>query len=112
MPLFLPIFRATIHHMSPLELLFVLLLVCVLAATGGVAVLVWNLVRRADGQAREVAELPGRLDPGSTSHDAPAAQLRERLSQTQAVVEGVRSAPAARQSVEDDARARPQHHDN
>src|SRR5437660_1411205 len=112
MPLFLPIFRATIHHMSPLELLFALLLVCVLAATGGVAVLVWNLVRRADGQAREVAELRGRLDLGSTSQDARAAELRERLSQTQSVVEGLRSALAARQSVEDDSRASLKHIEN
>src|SRR5437660_7762747 len=112
MPLFLPIVRATIHHMSPLELLFALLLVCVLAATGGVAVLVWNLVRRADGQAREVAELRGRLDLGSTSQDARAAELRERLSQTQSVVEGLRSALAARQSVEDDSRASLKHIEN
>ena len=98
--------------MSPLELLFALLLVCVLAATGGVAVLVWNLVRRADGQAREVAELRGRLDLGSTSQDARAAELRERLSQTQSVVEGLRSALAARQSVEDDSRASLKHIEN
>ena len=98
--------------MSALELLFALLLVCVLAATGGVAVLVWNLVRRADGQAREVAELRGRLDLGSTSQDARAAELRERLSQTQSVVEGLRSALAARQSVEDDSRASLKHIEN
>jgi len=91
--------------MSPLELLFALLLVCVLALTGGVAVLVWNLVRRADGQAREVAELRGRLEIGGTAQDARAAELRERLTQTQSVVEGLRSALAARQTVEDDARA-------
>ena len=98
--------------MSALELLFALLLVCVLVATGGVAVLVWNLVRRADGQAREVAELRGRLDLGSTSQDARAAELRERLSQTQSVVEGLRSALAARQSVEDDSRASLKHIEN
>src|SRR5207302_5976619 len=75
------------------------------ALTGGVAVLVWNLVRRADGQAREVAELRGRLEIGGTAQDARAAELRERLTQTQSVVEGLRSALAARQTVEDDARA-------
>jgi DNA recombination protein RmuC len=39
------------------------------------------------------------------SQDAQAAELRERLSQTQSAVEGLRSAVAARQTVEDDARA-------
>ena len=44
------------RNMSLLELLFALLLVCMLAGTGAVAALVWNLVRRADGQA--LAHLP------------------------------------------------------
>ena len=47
------------RKMSLLELLFALLLVCLLALMGGVAFLVWNLVRRADGQARDVAETIG-----------------------------------------------------
>ena len=91
--------------MSLLELLFALLLVCVLAVTAGVAALVWNLVRRADGQSRDVAELRSRLERGSVTQDGQAAELRERLTQTQSVVEGLRSALAARQTVEDDARA-------
>src|SRR5437016_372998 len=82
--LYVPSFRAKIPNMSALELLFALLLVCVLASIGGVAWLVWSLVRRADGQAAEV---------------------RERLSHTQVVVEGLRSALAARQPIEEDARA-------
>ena len=90
--------------MSALELLFALLLVCVLAAVAGVGALVWNLVRRADGQARDVADLRSRLERGGLTQDAQAAELRERLSQTQSVIEGLRSAVAARQSVEDDAR--------
>jgi len=99
--------------MSALELLFALLLVCVLASIGGVAWLVWSLVRRADGQAalfqRDVAELRGRLERGGLSQDAQAAELRERLSQTQSVMEGLRSAVAARQPVEEDARASLRH---
>jgi DNA recombination protein RmuC len=95
--------------MSALELLFALLLVCVLASIGGVAWLVWSLVRRADGQARDVADLRGRLERGGATQDAQAAELRERLSQTQSVVEGLRSAVAARQPVEEDARASLRH---
>jgi len=95
--------------MSALELLFALLLVCVLTSIGGVAWLVWTLVRRADGQARDVADLRSRLERGDVTQDAQAAELRERLSQTQSVVEGLRSAVAARQPVEEDARASLRH---
>ncbi|HYM96446.1 MAG TPA: DNA recombination protein RmuC [Candidatus Sulfotelmatobacter sp.] len=91
--------------MSVLELLFALLLVCVLAATGVVAALVWSLVRRADGHSRDVAELKSRLDAGGTTQQFQAAEMRERLSQTQSVVEGLRSALSARQPVEEEARA-------
>jgi DNA recombination protein RmuC len=105
MDLFYTLFGATIHNMSPLELLFALLLVCMLAATGAVAALVWNLVRRADLHSTDVAELRNRLERGGATQDAQAAELRERLTNTQSVVEGLRSALVARQSVEDEARA-------
>lgn len=99
--------------MSLLELLFALLLVCVLAAVAGVAALVWSLVRRSDGQAQrfqqDVAELRARLERGGMTQEAQAAELRERLSQTQSVMEGLRSAMAARQPVEEDARASLRH---
>jgi DNA recombination protein RmuC len=91
--------------MWPLELLFALLLVCVLAATAGVGALVWGLVRRADGQARDVAELRSRLESGGVTQQSQAAELRERLTQTQSVVEGLRSALTARQPIEEEARA-------
>src|SRR6202165_1210247 len=91
--------------MSLLELLFALLLVCVLAAVAVVGALVWGLVRRADGQIRDVAELRSRLDSGGLTQQSQAAELRERLSQTQSVVEGLRSALSARQPVEDEARS-------
>jgi len=92
-------------NMSLLELLFALLLVCVLLAIGVVAALVWSLVRRADGQVRDVAELRMRLESGGQTQESQAAELRERLTQTQSVVEGLRSAITARQPVEDEARA-------
>ena len=93
------------RNMSLLELLFALLLVCVLAGVAVVAALVWNLVRRAEGQARDVAELRTRLESGGQTQESQAAELRERLTQTQSVVEGLRSALSARQPVEDEARA-------
>ncbi len=105
MDLSIPIFGATIHKMSALELLFALLLVCVLAGIGGVAALTWSLLRRSDGQARDVAELRIQVERGGLSEDARSAEVRERLAQTQSVVEGLRSALSARQSVEEDARA-------
>src|SRR5712664_1650228 len=91
--------------MSLLELLFALLLVCLLAGMGGVAFLTWTLVRRADVQAHDVAELKVRLEAGGQTQGTQAAELRERLSQTQSVVEGLRSALSARQPVEEEARA-------
>src|SRR5260221_12363896 len=84
--LYVPSFRTKIPHMSALELLFALLLVCVLASIGGVAWLVWSLGRRADGQARDVAHPRTRLGRGGVTQDAPAAEVRERLTQTQRVV--------------------------
>jgi DNA recombination protein RmuC len=92
-------------NMSLLELLFALLLVCVLLSIGVVAALVWSLVRRADGQVRDVAELRTRLEAGGLTQESQAAELRERLTQTQSVVEGLRSALTARQPVEEEARA-------
>src|SRR3989454_4401073 len=103
--LFIPTSRATMPNMSLLELLFALLLVCVLLAVGVVAALVSSLVRRADGQVRDVAELRSRLESGGVTQESQAAELRERLTQTQSVVEGLRSALTARQPVEEEARA-------
>ncbi|TMC73909.1 MAG: DNA recombination protein RmuC [Chloroflexi bacterium] len=103
--LFIPTSRTTMPNMSLLELLFALLLVCVLLAVGVVVALVWSLVRRADGQVRDVAELRSRLESGGVTQESQAAELRERLTQTQSVVEGLRSALTARQPVEEEARA-------
>ncbi|HEX9476071.1 MAG TPA: DNA recombination protein RmuC [Candidatus Dormibacteraeota bacterium] len=91
--------------MSLFELLFALLLVCVLAGVSAVAVLAWSLVRRADGQAAVVADLRQRLDTGGLTQESQAAEIRERLAQTQSVVERLGSALVARQSIEDEARS-------
>jgi DNA recombination protein RmuC len=93
------------RKMSLLELLFALLLVCLLATMVGIGALVWNLVRRADGQSHDVAELKSRLDSGGRTQEMQAAELRERLAHTQTVMEGLRSALTARQPVEEEARA-------
>src|SRR5437870_9536360 len=91
--------------MSVLELLFALLLVCLIVGIGVVGFLVWNLSRSAERHARDVAELKTRLQAGGQTQESQAAELRERLSQTQSVVEGLRSAISARQPVEEEARA-------
>ena len=97
------------RNMSVLELLFALLLVCLLAGIAFVGALVWGLGRRTEGHVREVADLKARLDAGGQAQEVRAAELRERLSQTQSVMEGLRSAMAARQPVEEDARASLRH---
>ncbi|TMG28751.1 MAG: DNA recombination protein RmuC [Chloroflexi bacterium] len=101
----IPSYGATMRNMSVLELLFALLLVCLLAAIGGIGALVWNLVRRAEGQARDVAELKSWLDAGGRTQELQAAELRERLANTQSTMEGLRAALSARQPIEEDARA-------
>ena len=91
--------------MSVLELLFALLLVCLMAGTAVVGVLVWSLVRRADTHARDVAELKARMQAGGQSQESQAAELRDRIAQTHTAMEGLRSAISARQPIEEDARA-------
>src|SRR5437773_12443878 len=98
--------------MSVLELLFALLLVCLIVGIGVVGFLVWNLSRSAEGHARDVAELKTRLQAGGQTQESQAAELRERLSQTQSVVEGLRSAVSARQPVEEEARTSLKHIEN
>src|SRR6266851_1932056 len=104
-PLSIPTFKTTMPNMSVFELLFALLLVCVLAGVAAVALLAWNLTRRADGQAVAVAELRQRLETGGLTQESQASELRERMAQTQSVVERLGSALVARQSIEDEARS-------
>jgi len=80
-------------------------LVCVLAGVAAVALLAWNLTRRADGQSAAVAELRLRMETGGLTQESQSAEIRERLAQTQSVVERLGSALVARQSIEDEARS-------
>src|SRR5207247_4138565 len=93
------------RNMSVLELLFALLLVCLLAGVGVVAVLVWSSARRTEGNARDVAELRARVQAGGQAHETSAAEVRERLANTQSAMEGLRAALSARQPIEEEARA-------
>ena len=93
------------RKMSVLELLFALLLVCLMAGTAVVGALVWSLIRRADGQARDVAELKARLQSGGQTQETQAAEIRVGLAQAQSAMEGLRSAISARQPIEEEARA-------
>src|ERR1700694_3361384 len=86
-PLSIPTSRTTMPHMSVFELLFALLLVCVLTGVAAVAFLAWSLVRRGGGQG------------------GAGGRMRERLAQTQSFVNRLGSALAARQSIEDEARS-------
>src|SRR5258708_17864697 len=86
-PLSIPTSGATMPHMSVFELLFALLLVCVLTGVAAVAVLAWSLVRRADGQAVAVAQLRRRPATGGLTPESPASQRREPLGQKQTGVD-------------------------
>src|SRR5437660_3168341 len=103
--LFIPRFGATMRKMSVLELLFALLLVCLVAGVGFVGALAGGLGRRTDGNARDVAELKTRLQAGGQAQETQAAELRERLANTQSTMEGLRAALSARQPIEEEARA-------
>src|SRR5260370_1756968 len=98
-----PAWRSTMPDVSLFELLFALLLVCVLTGVAAVAVLAWSLVRRADGQAVAVAELRRRLETGGLTQESQASEMRDRLAQTQSVVERLGSPLARRPPDQDDA---------
>jgi DNA recombination protein RmuC len=76
-----------------------------LVGIAAVALLAWNLTRRADGQAAAVAEMRQRMETGGLTQESQSAEIRERLAQTQSVVERLGSALVARQSIEDEARS-------
>ncbi|HEX6548886.1 MAG TPA: DNA recombination protein RmuC [Candidatus Dormibacteraeota bacterium] len=90
--------------MSGFELLFALLLVVVVAAVGGVALLVLALTRHSDLQARELSDLRAHLLMGGQNQESNVAEIRQQLTATQAAFEGIRSALAARERVDDEAR--------
>src|SRR2546427_7041414 len=93
----IPSYGATMRKMSVLELLFALLLVCLVAGVGFVAALVWGLVKRTEGHARDVAELRTSLQAGGQAQENQAAELPERPSKPQSAIERLKTALAAPQ---------------
>jgi DNA recombination protein RmuC len=86
------------------ELLFVLLLVCLVAGMVAVAIMVANVQRRAESQGSELAQLRAQLALGGQTQDSVATELRQRLGQTQTLLESMRAVFLARQQSEDEAR--------
>jgi DNA recombination protein RmuC len=86
------------------ELLFALLLVCLVAGMAVVAFMVTSINRRAETQGAELAQLRGQLAAGGQVQETAASELRERLSQTQSLLEGMRAVFVARHQAEEDAR--------
>ncbi|HYW27113.1 MAG TPA: DNA recombination protein RmuC [Terriglobales bacterium] len=86
------------------ELLFALLLVCLVAGMSVVAFTVASINRRAEAQRAELAELRGQLAAGGQVQESASSDLRERLSQTQTLLEGMRAVFVARHQAEEDAR--------
>src|SRR5438552_17156350 len=80
--LFIPSYAATIRNMSMLEMLFALLLVSLLAGVGVVAVLEWSMVRRTEGNARDVAKPKALAQAGGTAQLPSTTEARERTVTT------------------------------
>src|SRR5215469_3263867 len=90
--------------MSSLELLFALLMVCVLLGLVVLVVTVTDLGRRTHAQAAELGQLRAQVALGGHAQETAASDLRDRLGQTQALLEGMRAVFVARQQAEEDAR--------
>src|SRR5437016_4581032 len=88
--------------MSFSELLFVLLMVCLLVGIAVVAHMVGTANRRAEAQARELAEVRAQLALGNQERDSSSAEVRE----VRVVLEGVRAAVAAAIEKEVERRVR------
>jgi DNA recombination protein RmuC len=86
------------------ELLFALLLVCLVAGMSVVAFTVVSINRRAEAQGGELAQLRAQLALGGQAQESAATELRDGLTQTQTLLEGMRAVFASRQQAEEDAR--------
>lgn len=86
------------------ELLFALLLVCLVAGMAVTAHTVASINRRAEAQGSELAQLRAQLAVGGQVQESASSELRERLTQTQTLLEGIRVAFVSRHQAEDDAR--------
>src|SRR2546425_10533249 len=78
--------------MSFSELLFVLLMVCLLVGIAVVAHMVGTANRRAEAQARELAEVRAQLALGNQERGSSSAEVRE----VRVGLEGGRAAVSAR----------------
>jgi DNA recombination protein RmuC len=86
------------------ELLFALLLVCVVVGVAVVAFAVAGLGRRAEAQGAELAQLRALLAAGGHAQESAASELRQRLNDTQTLLEGMRAVFVARYRAEEDAK--------
>jgi len=86
------------------ELLFALLLVCLVAGMAVTAHTVASINRRAEAQGSELAQLRAQLAMGGQVQESASSELRERLTQTQTLLEGIRVAFVSRHQAEEDAR--------
>jgi DNA recombination protein RmuC len=86
------------------ELLFALLLVCVVAVLAVVAFTVAGIARRAEAQGAELAQLRALLAAGGHAQESAASELRQRLNDTQTLLEGMRAVFVARHRAEEDAK--------
>ncbi len=87
-----------------LELLFALLLVCLVTGMAVVALTVAGINRRSEAQGAELAQLRTQLAAGGHAQESAASDLRHRLDQTQTLLEGMRAVFVSRHQVEEDAR--------
>ncbi|HXM57026.1 MAG TPA: DNA recombination protein RmuC [Candidatus Dormibacteraeota bacterium] len=69
-----------------------------------VAFTVVSINRRAEAQGAELAQLRAQLALGGQAQESTAGELRERLTQTQTLLEGMRAVFVSRHQVEEDAR--------
>src|SRR5438270_9788426 len=90
--------------MSPIELMFALLLMLLVAGSFAVFGVVQTMNRRSETQARELGELRAQFTLGGQAQDQRAGELRSQLALTQTAFESFRSVLSARQQVEDEAR--------
>src|SRR5437016_4850454 len=91
-------------HMLFSELLFALLLVCLVAGMAIVAFTVVSINRRVEAQGAELAHLRAQLALGGQAQESTAGELRQGLAQTQTLLEGMRAVFVSRHQVEEDAR--------
>jgi DNA recombination protein RmuC len=90
--------------MLPAELLFALLLVCLVAGMAVTAFTVAVISRRAEAHGGELAQLRAQLAMGGQAQESAASVLREGLTQTQTLLESMRAVFVSRQQLEEDAR--------